>query len=330
MNDDLSQAILNDGYNLAHLAFAAQRFVACFLLIILYCSSLRLSQDFRSDVAQPLLNNYRKTHLCFNDDIQGTGATTLAGCLGSLRATGQDVTELGNQRILIAGAGSAGIGVATVLYQAMIEQGYDDITARGAFFIADEHGLLTKERTDLNEEQAFFARDEGTGIGLEEIASTYKPTILLGLTACGGLFKENLIRTMSENCAKPIIFPLSNPTSSAECTAEQAYEWSNGTCVFASGSPFDPVERDGKMYYPTQCNNMFIFPGLGLGATLCGAKHVTDRMLYKTAVALASFLTEEELTEGKVFPRVNQIRSVSHDVACATIREAWDAGLTSR
>ena len=122
----------------------------------------------------------------------------------------------------------------------------------------------------------------------------------------------------------------SNPTSSAECTAEQAYEWSNGTCVFASGSPFDPVERDGKTYYPTQCNNMFIFPGLGLGATLCGSKHVTDRMLYQSAVALASFLTEEELAEGKVFPRVSDIRSVSHDVACAVIKEAWDAGLTSR
>mmetsp|Transcript_15427 Transcript_15427/g.31462 ORF Transcript_15427/g.31462 Transcript_15427/m.31462 type:complete len:242 (-) Transcript_15427:70-795(-) len=212
----------------------------------------------------------------------------------------------------------------------MIEQGYDDETARGAFFIADEHGLLTKDRTDLNEEQAFFARDEGVGMGLEEIAATYKPTILLGLTACGGLFKENLIRTMASNCDKPIIFPLSNPTSSAECTAEQAYEWSNGTCVFASGSPFDPVERNGKTYYPTQCNNMFIFPGLGLGATLCGSKRVTDRMLYQSAVALANFLTEEELAEGKVFPRVKDIRSVSHDVACAVIREAWDAGLTTK
>ncbi|GMI06275.1 hypothetical protein TrVE_jg13520 [Triparma verrucosa] len=287
-------------------------------------------EDFRSEVAQPLLNNYRDTHLCFNDDIQGTGATTLAGCLGSLRATGKAVEELGNQRILIAGAGSAGIGVAGVLYQAMLEQGFDEATAKKAFFIADEHGLLTKDRTDLNTEQAFFARDEGKGMGLEEIAAEYKPTILLGLTACGGLFKENLIRTMSANCEKPIIFPLSNPTSSAECTAEQAYEWSNGTCVFASGSPFDPVERDGKTYYPTQCNNMFIFPGLGLGASLCGAKKVTDKMLYESAVALANFVTEEELEQGKVFPRVSQIRAVSKAVACSVIREAWKDGITTR
>ncbi|GMH90526.1 hypothetical protein TL16_g11793 [Triparma laevis f. inornata] len=287
-------------------------------------------EDFRSDVAQPLLNNYRDTHLCFNDDIQGTGATTLAGCLGSLRATGQAVTELGNQRILIAGAGSAGIGVATVLYQAMLAQGFDETAAKNAFFIADEHGLLTKDRTDLNAEQAFFARDEGKGLGLEEIAKTYKPTILLGLTACGGLFKENLIRTMSENCEKPIIFPLSNPTTSAECTAKQAYEWSNGTCVFASGSPFDPVERDGKTYYPTQCNNMFIFPGLGLGASLCGAKSVTDKMLYESAVALANFVTKEELAQGKVFPRVSEIRAVSKDVACSVIREAWGTGIARR
>jgi len=155
-------------------------------------------------------------------------------------------------------------------------------------------------------------------------SSQYKPTILLGLTACGGLFKENLIRTISSNTPRPIIFPLSNPTSSAECTAEQAYEWSDGKCVFASGSPFEPVDYDGKTYTPTQCNNMFVFPGLGLGATLCGAKTVTDRMLYVSAKALAEFLTPEELSEGKVFPQVEEIRSVSHSIACAVIREAYD------
>jgi len=157
-----------------------------------------------------------------------------------------------------------------------------------------------------------------------------KPTILMGVTTVGGLFKEELIREMAKHVARPIIFPLSNPTSSAECTAEQAYEWSGGKCVFASGSPFDPVTVDGKKYTPTQCNNMFVFPGMGLGATLCGAKHITDRMLYIAAVALANFVDVKDLEDGKVFPPVNVIRDVSKAVACAIIREAVDKKLATR
>ncbi len=289
-------------------------------------------EDFRSEVAQPLLNNYKGSHLCFNDDIQGTGATTLAGVLGSLRATGAPVTALGQQKIVIAGAGSAGIGVATVLYQAMLEQGVSEEDALEAFFICDEHGLLTQDRVgDLNSEQAFFARsDAKKGLTLQEVTETYKPTILLGLTACGGLFKEPLIRAMADGCDRPIIFPLSNPTTSAECTAEQAYEWTNGKCVFASGSPFDPVVRGDKTFTPTQCNNMFVFPGIGLGATVCGAKTVSDRMLYVAAEALANYVTEEELAEGKVFPKVSEIRSVSHKVACAVITEAYESNLATK
>ncbi|GMI31130.1 hypothetical protein TrRE_jg11435 [Triparma retinervis] len=287
-------------------------------------------EDFNSSVAQPLLNNYRDTHLCFNDDIQGTGATTLAGCLGALRAAGKSVDSLGDQRIMIAGAGSAGIGVAQVLRQAMVEQGVEEGKAKDCFFIADEHGLLTEDREDLNDEQRAFARKEGRGMSLQDIAEEHSPTILLGLTAFGGLFKEELIRTMASKTSRPIIFPLSNPTTAAECTASQAYSWTDGRCVFASGSPFDPVTHSGRTYTPTQCNNMFVFPGIGLGATVCGAKSVTDRMLYVSARALAEYLTEEELEEGKVFPQVEEIRNVSHKVACAVIREAWDTGNQSK
>lgn len=147
--------------------------------------------------------------------------------------------------------------------------------------------------------------------------------MLLGMTAVGGLFTEDLIREMKANCDKPIIFPLSNPTIKAECTAEQAFEWTDGECIFASGSPFDPVTMDdGRTFFPTQCNNMFVFPGIGLGATLCGASQVTDRMLYVAAEALANFMTEEELKVGKVFPNINYIRDVSHAVAVAVIKEA--------
>jgi len=222
-------------------------------------------EDFSSDKAQKLLNKYRDDILCFNDDIQGTGATTLAGVLGALRAKGELPTSLGDQRILIAGAGSAGIGVAQVLYQAMLEHGRSEEEAKNCFFIADENGLLGTERLDqLSPEQAMFARDTDGGLSLNEIVNKHKPTMILGMTAVGGLFSEKLIRDMGKHCERPIIFPLSNPTIKAECSAEQAFEWTDGRCIFASGSPFDPVQlKDGRTFYPTQCNNMFVFPGIG-------------------------------------------------------------------
>lgn len=281
-------------------------------------------EDFSSDKAQKILNKYRDEILCFNDDIQGTGATTLAGLLGGLRAKGEKPTSLGDQRILIAGAGSAGVGVAQVLLQAMIEHGRTEDEAKKCFFIADEKGLLGTDRlSELSPEQAMFARDTDGGLSLSEIVNKHKPTMILGMTAVGGLFNEQLIRDMAKHCERPIIFPLSNPTSKAECSAEQAYEWTDGQCIFASGSPFDPVQmKDGRIFYPTQCNNMFVFPGIGLGVTLCGAKTVSDRMLYVAAEALANFVTEDELAEGKVFPNLATIRNVSKKVAIAVIEEA--------
>eukprot|EP00804_Cyclotella_cryptica_P012857 CCRYP_010590-RA/>CCRYP_010590-RA protein AED:0.06 eAED:0.06 QI:0/0.57/0.5/1/0.71/0.5/8/2034/635 len=303
-------------------------------------------EDFSSDKAQKLLNKYRDQVLCFNDDIQGTGATSLAGVLGGLRAKGEHPTALGDQRILIAGAGSAGIGVAQVLYQAMIEHGRTEEEAKNCFFIADEKGyvhaafltllplysLLGVERMgELSPEQALFARKTDGGLSLNEIVNKYKPTMLLGMTAVGGLFTEKLIRDMAKHCDRPIIFPLSNPTTKAECSAEQAFEWTDGRCIFASGSPFDPVEMDdGRIFYPTQCNNMFIFPGLGLGVTLCGAKTVSDKMLYVAAEALANYVSEDELAQGKVFPSIKTIRDVSKKVAIAVIEEAIRTGQASK
>ena len=179
--------------------------------------------------------------------------------MGALRAKGESPMSLGDQRILIAGAGSAGMGVAQVLYQAMIEHGRSPMEAKNCFFVANSKGLLAKDRlARLSPEQAMFARDDDGGLSLREIVNKYKPTMILGMTAVGGLFTEDLIRDMARHCDRPIIFPLSNPTSKAECTAEQAVRWTDGRCIFASGSPFDPVEMEnGKMFYPTQCNNMF-------------------------------------------------------------------------
>ena len=248
--------------------------------------------------------------------------------LGGLRAKGEEPKSLGDQRILIAGAGSAGIGVAQTLMQAMIEHGRSEDEAKKCFFVADEKGLLGTDRlSELSSEQALFARDTDGGLSLSEIVNKYKPTIIMGMTAVGGLFKEQLIRDMAKHCERPIIFPLSNPTSKAECSAEQAFEWTNGRCIFASGSPFDPVQlEDGRTFYPTQCNNMYIFPGIGLGVTLCGSKTVSDRMLYVAAEALANYVTEDELAEGKLFPNLKTIRDVSKKVAIAVIEEAIRTG----
>jgi malate dehydrogenase (oxaloacetate-decarboxylating)(NADP+) len=214
-------------------------------------------EDFSSNVAQRLLNKYREEHLCFNDDIQGTGATALAGLLGALRAKGEEVTSLGDQRIVIVGAGSAGIGIAQVLLQGMLEQGRTSEEAKKAFFVIDQHGLLGADRNDsLTPEQQLFSRKEDNNMQLLDVVKKYKPTILLGVTAVGGLFTEALIREMASHVEHPIIFPLSNPTTKAECTAEQAFEWTEGKCIFASGSPFEPVHHpDGRIFYPSQCNN---------------------------------------------------------------------------
>mmetsp|Transcript_912 Transcript_912/g.1924 ORF Transcript_912/g.1924 Transcript_912/m.1924 type:complete len:644 (+) Transcript_912:85-2016(+) len=289
-------------------------------------------EDFDSSVAQRLLDKYRENHLCFNDDIQGTGATALAGLLGALRAKGEDVNSLGDQRIVIAGAGSAGIGIAQVLYGAMLEQGYSEEKAKNCLYIVDQKGIVGKDRLDeLNDEQREFARDEDYGHSLHDVVKQCKPTILLGVTAVGGLFTEDLIKEMANNVEKPIIFPLSNPTSKSECTAAQAFEWTNGNLIFASGSPFDPVELDdGKTFTTSQCNNMYIFPGLGLGASLCGAKRVTDRMLYIAAKALAECLTPEEARNGQVFPHISNIRLVSRRVAVAVIEEAIATGIATK
>jgi len=185
---------------------------------------------------------------------------------------------------------------------------------------------------EFSSEQKPFARKEDGGMQLLDVVKKYKPTILLGVTAVGGLFNEKLIREMASNVERPIIFPLSNPTTKAECTAEQAFEWTEGRCIFASGSPFDPVQLEGddKTYYPSQCNNMYVFPGLGLGATISGAKIVTDRMLYVAAKALAEFVPQEELEAGKVFPTLANIRKVSHRIAVEVIREAMRDGLATK
>ncbi|RHY13614.1 hypothetical protein DYB36_004499 [Aphanomyces astaci] len=266
-------------------------------------------EDFSSDHAADVLHAYRLKQLCFNDDIQGTGATVLAGALSAcLRVN----TPLKEQRILVLGAGSAGLGVSTTLLQGMLQEGAKLDDARKRFYVFDQFGLLGESRTELTSGQQFFARPDLTDkTSLLDVIKQVKPTMILGLSAARGAFTEECIREMAKHVEMPIVFPLSNPTSVAECTAQQAYDWTDGRVVFASGSPFAPVTYNGHEYVVSQCNNMFIFPGVGLGAVVCGATRVTDRMLYVAAQALATCMTPEEIAKGQVFPSVKQIRKVS-------------------
>lgn len=289
-------------------------------------------EDFSTNNASQILERYRHSTLCFNDDIQGTGCVALAGILSALRSRGLPPEALQDQRFLVAGAGSAGIGVADMLVEGMVQQGLPRDQARARFYICDQFGLLGAARRDeLDEKQRLYARtDLSDGLSLMDCMQQSKPTVLLGLSAVGGLFQEDLIREMAAGCERPIIFPLSNPTTAAECTAAQAVEWTDGRVVFGSGSPFDPVEYHGRTVIPSQCNNMFIFPGLGLGATVSGAKRITERTLYDVSIALSDALTEAERERGQVFPSVGRIRDVSEKVALAAMLSAQQEGLDTK
>lgn len=279
-------------------------------------------EDFSSDHAADVLNAYRLKQLCFNDDIQGTGATVLAGALSACARVN---VPLKDQRIVILGAGSAGLGVATTLLQGMLREGLTADEARNRFYIFDQHGLLGTSRGGMNSGQKYFSRsDLDDKLSLVDVIKTVKPTMLMGLSAARGAFTQEAVEEMAKHVEIPIIFPLSNPTSVAECTAQQAYEWTNGRCVFASGSPFEPVQYKGKTYSVSQCNNMFIFPGVGLACTVSQAARVTDRMLYAAAKALSECMTDEEVANGQVFPSVKNIRHVSLKVATAVMKCALD------
>ncbi|CEG49476.1 nad-dependent malic [Plasmopara halstedii] len=262
-------------------------------------------EDFSSEHAADVLNAYRLKQLCFNDDIQGTGATVLAGALSACERVGIPLKE---QRIVILGAGSAGLGVATTLLQGMLREGMTTEEARERFYILDQYGLLGESRESLNSGQQYFSRsDLADKTNLVDVIKRVKPTMLMGLSAAAGAFTQEAVEEMAKHTKQPIVFPLSNPTSVAECTAEQAYEWTKGN----------------------QCNNMFIFPGVGLACSVIQATRVTDGMLYSAAKALSQCMTPEEITNGQVFPSVENIREVSLKVATAVCQTAIEEDVAS-
>ncbi|TCT22154.1 NAD-dependent malic enzyme [Thiobaca trueperi] len=283
-------------------------------------------EDFSNDQAFRLLARYRDQVLCFNDDIQGTGAVTLAGILSALRITGQKLAE---QRVVFLGAGSAARGIAdTIVAGMMAEGGLSLEAARRQIWTLDSQGLVTLDRFDsLSEHKRPFAQDSAPIADLLDVIRTIKPTVLIGVCGQAGSFSEAAIREMHRHCERPIVFPLSNPTSKAECTADQAYAWTDGAALFASGSPFDPITRGGRLLVPGQCNNMYIFPGVGQGAISCRAAKVTDSMFYAAACTLASLVGEDSLSVGRLYPDLTLIREISVQIAVAVCEIAFAEGL---
>eukprot|EP00730_Choanoeca_flexa_P016714 TRINITY_DN7959_c0_g1_i2.p1 TRINITY_DN7959_c0_g1~~TRINITY_DN7959_c0_g1_i2.p1 ORF type:complete len:629 (+),score=143.00 TRINITY_DN7959_c0_g1_i2:154-2040(+) len=295
-------------------------------------------EDFKTPKAEQLLNRYRNLYTCFNDDMQGTGCVALAGLMAALRRNEEDLTRA---KIVCVGAGSAGLGVCNMVVDAMERLGLSRQEAHNRFWLVDDKGLITRRRMDsLPDGQIPFARYDNASLDLDgkplaEVIDGVKPNILLGLSGVGGLFTEEVISTMNNNTSRPIIFAMSNPTVLSECTAEQAFEWTDGNVTFASGSPFAPVTRTNsagleKTHLFSQANNMYIFPGLGLGIVASQATTVTDHMLYVAARRLADCVSEEDLSAGKVFPRISEIQEVSRRIAVAVASAAQEDGLARR
>jgi malate dehydrogenase (oxaloacetate-decarboxylating)(NADP+) len=285
-------------------------------------------EDFANHNAFRLLKKYRNSICTFNDDIQGTGSVVLAGLLASLRITGG---QLKDHRFLFLGAGEAGIGIGNIILSELLAEGVSEEDARQACWFFDINGLITSGREDLADHHHPFAHEHEPVEVFLDAVKAIKPTAIIGACGHGKLFCKNVIEEMSRLNERPIILALSNPTSKSECTAEQAYTWSNGQVIFASGSPFPPVTLpDGRTFVPGQSNNSYVFPGVGLGVSTVGAKRVTDNMFLAAARALAQEVSDEDLALGRIYPPLTKIRDVSAFIAVAVAKVAYDEGLATK
>jgi malate dehydrogenase (oxaloacetate-decarboxylating)(NADP+) len=281
-------------------------------------------EDFANFNAVPILERYREDTCTFNDDIQGTAGIALAGIFAALRLTKQ---KFADQRFLFLGAGSAATGIAELISLAMAREGMDLAAARDRNALFDVNGLVVTSRTDLADFQKPFAKDLTPVSTFVEAVRALRPTAIIGVSTVPKLFTREVIKAMAEINERPIIFPYSNPTSRSECTAEEAYRWSDGRAVFASGSPFPPAEIAGRRFVPGQGNNVYIFPAMGMAAFATEATHVTEEMFIIAAEAVAEQVTDENLAVGLIYPPQSRILEVSLHVAQRVATYIFDQGL---
>jgi malate dehydrogenase (oxaloacetate-decarboxylating) len=290
-------------------------------------------EDFLKANAIGQLARFRDRLCTFNDDIQGTASVVVAGLYSALRVTGQ---PLAGQQIVLAGAGASAQGIAGLLVLALEDAGLTRDEARRRITMIDSHGLVTRDRPHLEDFKTTYARTpedlagcvcrDASRITLEETIRHVRPTVLIGTSGTPGLFSREVVGAMAAVTGRPIILPLSNPTSKSECTAAQAIQWSDGCAIVATGSPFEPVDYNGRRFHISQGNNAFIFPGVGLGLWVGQARRVTDTMFLAAAKALAREVTPAELARGLIYPELSRIRQCSQAVACAVIRRAIAEG----
>ena len=284
-------------------------------------------EDFGNSNAFRLLARYQDQACTFNDDIQGTGSVALAGVLSALHLTRG---KLSDQRVLFLGAGEAGIGIAENIVNVLVGAGLTPAEARKRCWFVDSKGLIVKSRTDLSAHKQHYAHDHAPCTDLLSAVKSIKPTMLIGVSGMPATFTEPIVRLMGKLNTNPVIFALSNPTSKAECTAEQAYTWTDGRAVFASGSPFPDCTLNGRTFKPGQGNNSYIFPGVGLGVIVSQSRRVTDEMFFVAAKVLASLVTEQDLATGRIFPELQRIREVSAAIAVAVAKVAYARKLTPK
>ena len=294
-------------------------------------------EDFATPHARPILQRYHDELLTFNDDIQGTAAVALGAILGAVKVTGKSLKD---QQIVMFGAGSAGIGVADGLRAAMIGEGLSEQEARSHFWVVDRNGLLHSGRKDLSPEQSVYAKPEDrvTGwprtsngqIGLADVVGKIEATILIGLSTAGGAFSEAIVREMARKVERPIIFPLSNPTSKSEAKAEDLIRWTDARALVATGSPFAPVTYGGRTIPIAQCNNVFIFPAMGLGLVASGARRVTNAMMLAAARTLGANSPALKDSSASLLPRLTDIRRVAAEIAIAVGIQAQKEGLAPK
>jgi len=286
-------------------------------------------EDFASPHARPILDRYRDALLTFNDDIQGTAAVAMGALAGAVQVTGKPLRE---QQIVFLGAGSAAIGVADYLRAAMVEEGLSEAEARSRFWSLNSGGLLHTARSGLNAEQSVYAQPVERiagweGAGLSDVIHAIEATILIGLSTAGGAFTEPIVREMARKVDRPIIFPLSNPTARSEATAGDLLRWTAGRALVATGSPFGPVEIDGRSITIGQCNNVYIFPAVGLGVVAAKARRVTDSMMLAAARALGRNSPALTNPRAPLLPALQDIRAIARDIAFAVGMEAQRAGV---